>query len=102
MEPATEKDIWENFLEFHSEYRVPIMKLVAGGIDRTKQLEGNLYYACAMARMVYMRSPEKMPAKGDIANQARYYKAHYNTPAGAATIDQYINNWHKLQERMGF
>lgn len=100
MEPATEHDLWTNYLEFHPEYRVPIGKLICGGIDRTKQLEGNLYYAVAMARMLYMRVPAALPAKGDLGNQAAYYKKWYNTPLGAATVDEYINNWHELQRVM--
>lgn len=99
MEPATEKDIWTNFLEFHPEFRVPVMKLVVSGIDRTKQLEGNLYYACAMARVEYLRAPEPLPKAGDLANQARYYVKYYNR-GGAATVDEYINNWNILQRRL--
>lgn len=100
MEPATHDDIWTNYLEFHPEFRVPISGLICNGLKRLPQLEGNLYYAVAMARMQYMRAPGKLPAAGDLGNQAAYYKLHYNTPAGSATLDQYINNWHELQAKL--
>ena len=96
MEPATEKDIWENYLAYHPEVRVPIGKLLASGIARTDQLAGNLYYACAMARIQYMRVKEPLPAAGAYEAQAAYYVKHYNA-GGKATIEQYLENWHTLQ-----
>lgn len=94
MEPATEKDCWVNYLDFHPQYRIPIGKLLAGGIDRTEQLVGNLYYACAMARIKYLRVPEAVPE--DIERQAAYYVRYYNA-GGAATVAEYMRNWTELQ-----
>lgn len=99
MEPATEKDIWENYLAFRPDLRVPVGKLVVNGIDRTSQLAGNLYYATAMARMRYMRVPEPMPKAGDIVAQAAYYVKYYNA-GGRATVQEYVDNWHRLQAFM--
>ena len=96
MEPATEKDIWENYLAFRPDLRVPVGKLVVNGIDRTSQLAGNLYYACAMARIKFMRAPDPLPKAGDIEAQAAYYVKFYNA-GGKATVQEYIDNWHALQ-----
>lgn len=96
MEPVTEEDIWTNYLAYHPEFRVPITKLMVSGINRTDQLEGNLYYACAMARVEYLRSPAALPAAGDLAAQAEYYVKWYNR-GGAATTAEYIANWKQLQ-----
>lgn len=96
MEPVSEEDIWTNFLAFRPEFRVPVTKLMVSGIDRTNQLEGNLYYACAMARVEYYRAPVPLPAAGDLNAQAEYYVKYYNR-GGAATTAEYIANWHKLQ-----
>lgn len=96
MEPATEEDIWTNFLAYHPEFRVPVTKLMVSGIDRINQLEGNLYYACAMARIEYLRSPGALPAAGDLNAQAAYYVKWYNR-GGAATTAEYIANWRTLQ-----
>ncbi|MGO9998994.1 MAG: hypothetical protein ACLPKW_14820 [Acetobacteraceae bacterium] len=96
MEPATEKDCWSNFLNSRPALSVPVARLVVQGIDRTLQLAGNLYYACAMARVRYMRSQDPLPATGDINAQAAYYLKNYNA-GGRATIDEYLENWHTLQ-----
>jgi hypothetical protein len=96
MEPASEKDIWDNFLAFRPDIRVPVTKLMVSGIDRTKQLEGNLYYACAMARVEYLRAPAALPAAGDLEAQAEYYVKYYNR-GGAANVNEYIANWKTLQ-----
>jgi hypothetical protein len=95
MEPATHDDIWRNYLlaATRSSLAVVMRSLVFGAIVRSAQLAGNLYYACAMARLVYERVDEKLPAAGDIEAQAAFYKRHYNTAAGAATADAYIAKW---------
>lgn len=95
MEPATEKDIWTNFLDFHPSMRMAVSKLIVPGTDRTGQLVGNLYYGAAMARVRYARAPEPLPAPGDIAAQAAYYVKNYNA-GGAATVAEYMANWEKL------
>lgn len=73
------------------------LKLPAGDVS---QLPGNLYLACAMARLRYYVVPEALPAQGDVEAQARYWKQYYNTPAGAGTVQQYLDNWSRLVKEM--
>jgi hypothetical protein len=99
MEPATHDDIWANFIEPDDILYQEMNGLIArvGGLtleqDRLNQLVGNAFYAAAMCRLLYRRVAEPLPAAGDLAGQAAYYKAHYNTPEGAATEAEYIANW---------
>ncbi len=93
MEPATHADIATNFLEHEPALAHSVGKLLCAGLEPLYQLEGNLYYACAMARLVYRRVAAPLPAAGDRAAQAAFYKAHYNTAGGAATVAEYIANW---------
>lgn len=94
MEPATHDDIWTNFLTGQRELAARLRTLLAGvALPKTAQLVGNAYYAAAMCRVFYVRLDAPLPAAGDLAGQAAYYKRHYNTPAGAATADEYIANW---------
>ncbi|HEY1503196.1 MAG TPA: hypothetical protein VGF92_02790, partial [Stellaceae bacterium] len=93
MEKATHDDIWVNFLKFNSSLAVRVSELSVPVIDRVEQLAGNLYYACAMARIDLLRAPEPLPPAGDIAAQADYYKRHYNSARGKATVDEYLANW---------
>jgi hypothetical protein len=54
----------------------------------------NLPYAVAVVRLFYWHVPEPLPpAPAPVAALFDYYKAHYNTPAGAATLTQWKQNW---------
>ncbi len=98
MEPATHDDIWRNFLHSRSDLAGKVQRLMVEaqvGEDGASEMAGNLYYAVAMARLVYARTPEPLPPAGDLAAQAAYYKRHYNTADGAATVAQYMANWQR-------
>lgn len=87
MEPATHNDIWKNYLAYKPKFS-PIVTDIAGGIAGVKadNMIGNLYYAAAMARMHYLRVPEKLPEAGNVVAMAEYWKKYYNTPLGAGTV----------------
>ena len=95
LEPATHEDIWANYLAHNPGLSslVTALSIPAAHVELENELMGNLWYAAAMCRVFYRRVPEALPAAGDLAGQAAYYKLHYNTPAGAATTDEYIANW---------
>lgn len=92
MEPATHDDLWKNYLAYREPLHDSVMRLRLSVLPGVDQLAGNLYYACAMARLDYARCSEKLPAAGDLDAQAAYYKLHYNTPGGAGTAAEYIAN----------
>lgn len=91
MEPAT-FDWLASWLNPRPELLAKVMAYSIGSNPRATQLAGNLYLSFAMARIRYYVVPEALPAKGDAMAQARYYKQYYNTPAGAATVEQYLAN----------
>ena len=96
MEPATHNDIWQNFLKFRKELADKIANLLTSPTaDKIKELENNDRYACAMARVHYLRVPEALPAADDIEAIANYWKNHYNTLLGAGTAAQFIAKWRK-------
>jgi len=97
MEPATQRDImrWlfnNNNLVYWNRVKSLMIPFYE---DETKDTQpiGNLYFACAMARILYYRVPSALPALNDFQSQAAYYKQWYNTPLGAATVTQYLQNW---------
>ncbi len=98
MEPATHDDLWRNFLRSRPDLASKVQRLMVEaqvGEIGASEMAGNLYYAVAMARLVYARAPEPLPPAGDLAAQAAYYKRHYNTADGAATVAQYMANWQR-------
>lgn len=94
MEPATYRDILVNYLVYH-----PILdaKIKALAPDRAvENLVTNDPLAIAMARVQYLRAPGGLPDPLDLNAIWTYYKAHYNTPMGAATKEQFYRNYKTL------
>jgi hypothetical protein len=93
IEPNTHDDIWDNFLKFRPDLAALVRSMTAPGLPLLSQLSGNLFYAATMARLIYFRAPFPLPAAGEIAAQAAFYKARYNSANGAATEAEYIAHW---------
>lgn len=53
---------------------------------------GSLPYAVAITRLFYWKKPAPLPAD-TVTALFDYYKQWYNTPAGAATLAQWKQNW---------
>ena len=94
MEPFTHDDCWNTFLNYpaQAELRAKVQSLVTGingPGSPAYEMEGNLYYACAMARVKLLRCPPPLPAPDDAQSMANYHKTWYNTAAGKAdpTLD---------------
>lgn len=95
IEPATHQDVWQNYID----YRVHLSKkLLALGAMNKSSLVTNLSYATAMARIIYLRIAAPMPESDDIAGLAQYYKTHYNTVKGKATVEEFIANYQRYIE----
>lgn len=96
MEPATEQDIWANYLDFR-----PNLKELGRRVRTTEHLTNqeltwNLKYATVMARIHYFRVPAPLPRavtfttiEAYITALAEYAKEHFNTVEGAATVTDY-------------
>ena len=54
-------------------------------------LEHNDAYCAAMARLVYLRRPERIPA--GVEEQAWYYKHFYNSLSGGGSETKYLEDW---------
>lgn len=95
MEPATHDDIWDNYIMYQGRLRLRLDNIVKYEYIESKELQWNLKYAIAMARLQYYRRPEPLPSKQDIPALAAYWKQWYNTPKGKGTIDEFIHNYQK-------
>ena len=88
IEPATIRDIWENYISYRKKLITAVYKL--GLIEESKEfcIFSNIALASAFCRIHYRRQPgsipESMPAR------ASYWKKWYNTPKGKGTVDHYI------------
>lgn len=96
IEPATHEDLWVNFLGHRQDLSERVRAFAHAGTPRAMQLAGNLDYATAIARLVYFRRPEPLPAPEPEALGA-YWKAHYNTAAGAGTVADFMRAWRLVE-----
>lgn len=96
MEPATHKDIYDNFLKYRPCLREKLEQLCSDyNGAAAEEMVGNLYYSVAMCRVHYFRVPKKLPKVGDLKGQAAYWKRWYNTPLGHGTEGQYIKSFER-------
>ncbi len=89
IEPVTHADIWANYLAYRDELANRVARLAARASPRAEQLTWNLGYATVIARLVYYRRPEPLPAADDLAGLARYRTAHFNTALGAGALEDF-------------
>lgn len=111
MEPGMTgaEDIFKNWLAFNPVRCVRLTRLwfdmerptfvdfvVAPDVgDIAHHLEVYDDFACAMARIKYLRDPDPIPTS--LSAQAAYWKRIYNTPAGAGTPEHYLEMWYSLK-----
>ena len=91
MERFTHDDIWRSYLAYQpSAFRDALMQLAGhwrnDTIPEITVLHWNLRYAAAMCAVHYRRAKGALPAAGDAAGMAAYWKQVYNTPLGKGTI----------------
>lgn len=96
MEPATEEDIYDNFLAYQPSLEgfVNRASLWQGFHPSVGELIWNLKYAIIMCRVHYWRV--KAPLPNLISGYAQYWKDYYNTSLGRGTVDEAIANYQRL------
>lgn len=97
IEVPTHDDLWRNFLNVPSRWmlRQNLVKLMTSE-ESARQLMTNLSYAAAIARLIYYRRPEALPAEGDIDGYAAMWKLAYNTKAGKGRPEQWARAYRAM------
>lgn len=95
-EPNTFLDLKANFLNTRRDLAERVRSLIGSVPAEREQIIGNLFFATAIARLVYWRSSVKLAAPGDVAGHARVWKQVYNTPLGAGRPADFINAYQRL------
>lgn len=94
MEPRTHDDIWSNFLRYRRPLGTAVSALARDpSAPSSADMEMNDAYACAMARIHYLRVPAALPPAGDHDRMANYWKAYYNTAGGMGTVTHFVDTW---------
>jgi hypothetical protein len=92
MEPGDFEDIWRNYLVYHGTLKNNVLGLVPDSVN-AQAMVFNDRFATAMARVHYLRLPKALPAPTDLQGLWLTYKVGYNSVHGAATQDQFNNNY---------
>ena len=86
IEPATERDIFDNYLRFHEEREDLVSSFTTA--SNVSDLEHNLGYQIVLARLQLTRKPGALPKEP--TKMAKYLKEHWSTVLGAATYRDYL------------
>ena len=97
IEPVTHRSIWVDSLGNHPDMQRFLSELTGSILWSehnadylNRQLVVDLAYATAIARLVYWRRPEPLPALDDHEGLARYWKDFYNTRLGAGKPEDFL------------
>jgi hypothetical protein len=96
MEPNTEGDIWEHYLDYKPGLADIVKGFSGNFINPELDLKANLTYQIIMARIHYLRIPEPLPDADDVEGLARYWKKYYNTHLGKGTVEKAIKSYKEL------
>ena len=95
MNPADHDDIWRKYLPNHAKLANAVLNLATCSKPPSAELLiDNIRYACAMARIHYLRIADKIPST--LEEQAAYWKKYYNSVLGKGTVEEYITNYKKF------
>ena len=95
IEPATWEDVFVNYLNYRKPLRDTVQSFSIRTMPIEMDMEGNLAMQIVMARVIYLRVSEALPSKDDVFGMALYYKQHWNTHLGVATISGAIGSYKK-------
>ena len=95
MEPATMRDLWENFLAYKNELCKTIEDEYGFTDASNDLLQHDIDYGIIMCRIYYLRVKEKLPDADDIEGLARYWKKYYNTYKGKGKVEEFIKNYNR-------
>jgi len=93
MEPNTFIDICNNYLFYKDELRKSILEECRVYLLVPEMLEYNLKVSICFARIHYLRFPEPIP--NTVEEMAKLWKLRYNSPKGAGTVQEFIDNYRK-------
>jgi hypothetical protein len=96
MEPATEKDIWKNYLKFNQVKRSKVLAMLPAYInsnedERAKRLKTDLMYAVVMCRLHYFRVRAPLPKADDIQAMGEYWDKYYNCNPHKGTAAEFVS-----------
>ena len=91
MEPATARDIIDNFLKYKKELSDKVFRFYNRNLTLEENLISNLFFATAMCRVHYFRVKEALPTT--VVTYGDYWKRYYNTVKGKGTVTEFVSKY---------
>lgn len=93
IEPASLHDLVNGFITPSKKLK-PLLDAHRLGVPVEEQVIWDLRLAAVIARLFYYRVKETLPTEITLQSLWHYYKKHWNTDAGAATLPSFVNALH--------
>lgn len=90
MERTTFADMMGRFLPRRPELQVRVLECSTPWPEPWEQLAGNMYFSCALCRVLYYARPFRLRGDEGAAELWPIYKKFYNSEQGAATSAQFL------------
>lgn len=96
MEPKTYNYLWDTYIEPNVAMKAKIRLFLGYTIKPDpKRMASDLFLATILARLHYFAIKTAIPEKDNLQALAEYYKKYYNTYQGKATVEQFMENYHR-------
>ena len=90
LEPATMKDIMENYVAYRKPILESLKSLGYAEDDSEYRVKSNIALQVAFCRLKYKRDPFPLPLSWNKKDQADYWKRVYNTELGKGTVEHFL------------
>ena len=90
LEPATMKDIMENYVAYRKPILESLKSLGYAEDDSEYRVKSNIALQVAFCRLKYKRDPFPLPSWWNTRDQAEYWKRVYNTELGKGTAEHFL------------
>ena len=92
LEPATMKDIMENYVAYRKPILESLKSLGYAEDDSEYRVKSNIALQVAFCRLKYKRDPFPLPSWWNTRDQAEYWKRVYNTELGKGTVEHFLES----------
>ena len=89
-EPATMRDIWDNFVMYRSDLKTKLYGLGYDEENDRMRLQSSIALQAIFCRIKYRRDSHPLPKHDDLMAQAKYWKRVYNSHLGKGTVEHFM------------
>lgn len=93
IDPGTTPDVIKNYLNYRPKLKAAVFRFYNAEHSLHWNLNNNIKFEIAIARIVYLRSNELLPTASNVQAMGRFWKTNYNTYLGKGTPNEFITHY---------